>query len=175
MTAEAGGALSPAAPVLDFRWGVGFSARSAPRPRAWREVAWVSLVYTEGSGCGRSRPAGPPPPGPPGGWAGRPQSSSPATTLIGPLAATGLEPPQALAAPTSKSAIPSHAQILLPANLVVSTNAEPPARAQSRKSIAQSTCAMFLRIVDGVARPSPVSDQAKSLFSAENRHLWSIA
>src|SRR5260370_40847316 len=33
---------------------------------------------------------------------------------------------------------------------------------------------MFLRIVGGVARPSPVSDQVKSLFSAENRHLWSI-
>lgn len=25
-----------------------------------------------------------------------------------------------------------------------------------------------------MARPSPVSDQVKNLFSAENRHLWSI-
>jgi Fur family transcriptional regulator, ferric uptake regulator len=33
---------------------------------------------------------------------------------------------------------------------------------------------MFLRIVERMARPSPVSDQVKSLFSDENRHLWSI-
>jgi Fe2+ or Zn2+ uptake regulation protein len=44
--------------------------------------------------------------------------------------------------------------------------------------IAQEYCTSDLRNVFAysrwVARPSPVSDQVRSLFSAENRHLWSI-
>jgi Fur family ferric uptake transcriptional regulator len=31
-----------------------------------------------------------------------------------------------------------------------------------------------VRRLEGVARPSPVSDQVRSLFAAERKHLWSI-
>src|SRR5216684_220058 len=45
-------------------------------------------------------------------------------------------------------------------------------------TMTQEYCTIDLRNVfaysQDVARPSPVSDQVKSLFSAENRHLWSI-
>src|SRR5437660_11157707 len=45
----------------------------------------------------------------------------------------------------------------------------------SRKSIAQVDCASQVRVDwAGVARPSPVSDQVRSLFGAEQKHLWSI-
>ncbi len=44
--------------------------------------------------------------------------------------------------------------------------------------VAQEYCTIDLRNVfaysRGVARPSPVSDQVKSLFSDQDRHLWSI-
>src|SRR5882762_9932154 len=44
-----------------------------------------------------------------------------------------------------------------------------------RKSIAQLTCTSTVRIVKGVARSSPVSDQVKLLFGAGGaKHLWSI-
>ena len=45
----------------------------------------------------------------------------------------------------------------------------------SRKSIAQVDCASQVRVDwAAVARPSPVSDQVRSLFGAEQKHLWSI-
>src|SRR5256885_10064144 len=44
-----------------------------------------------------------------------------------------------------------------------------------RKSIAQVDCASQVRVDwAAVARPSPVSDQVRSLFGAEQKHLWSI-
>jgi Fe2+ or Zn2+ uptake regulation protein len=48
----------------------------------------------------------------------------------------------------------------------------------TRSLITQEYCTIDLRNVfaysRGVARPSPVSDQVKSLFSDQDRHLWSI-
>ena len=48
----------------------------------------------------------------------------------------------------------------------------------TRPVMTQEYCTIDLRNVfaysRGVGRPSPVSDEVKSLFSAETRHLWSL-
>ncbi|TME05533.1 MAG: transcriptional repressor [Chloroflexi bacterium] len=43
-----------------------------------------------------------------------------------------------------------------------------------RKSIAQATCARQMRILFGVPRPSPVTDEVRRLFETQDRHAWSI-
>jgi len=45
----------------------------------------------------------------------------------------------------------------------------------TRKSFAQVVCASQVRVsLTAMARPSPVSDQVRTLFEAEQKHLWSI-
>lgn len=83
-----------------------------------------------------------------------PQKFSPATTLI----ALDEEP---------AGTAPPHA------NTIKAASAD--ATLTMRKSIAQADCASQLRVdFEVVARPSPVSDEVRSLFAAEHRHLWSI-
>src|SRR5205807_1881519 len=91
---------------------------------------------------------------PPSSVARLPQKFSPATTFRVVLdAGCRLEPPQAASHRTTKTAAPH----------------------RMCKSIAQADCASQVRVISmTVGRPSPVSDQVRTLFDAEGRHLWSI-